>query len=128
MEKDKILETVVDNLDYIVQKDILVKPLDKIKFKKKVSEPVATGKKDKEGSPKYEIKEVEKEVASEFTLGIIIAMPAIEEIRKGLTYKEGDTNRISCTTHTFVVLLDCGMACPQRIILFQELHSYIQSG
>ena len=91
MEKDKILETVVDNLDYIVQKDILVKPLDKIKFTKKVSEPVATGKKDKEGLPKYEIKEVEKEVTSEFTLGIIIAMPAIEEIRKGLNYKEGDT-------------------------------------
>ena len=89
--EDKILETVIDNLDYIVQKDILVKPLDPVMYKKKVSEPVATGKKDKDGNPKYEIKEIEKDVASEFTLGVIIAMPAIEEVRKGLSYKAGDT-------------------------------------
>lgn len=69
------LDTVINSLGYIPVKDILVKPLDPIKVTKEIVEQVPTGKKDENGFEEYETKKEVKEVASDFSKGIIIAIP-----------------------------------------------------
>ena len=69
------LDTVINSLEYIPVKDILVKPLDPIKVTKEIVEQVPTGKKDENGFEEYETKTEVKEVPSDFSKGIIIAIP-----------------------------------------------------
>lgn len=69
------LDTVINSLEYIPVKDILVKPLDLIKVTKEIVEQVPTGKKDENGFEEYETKTEVKEVTSDFSKGIIIAIP-----------------------------------------------------
>ena len=69
------LDTVINSLEYIPVKDILVKPLDPIKVTKEIVEQVPTGKKDENGFEEYETKTEVKEVTSDFSKGIIIAIP-----------------------------------------------------
>ena len=69
------LDTVINSLEYIPVKDILVKPLDPIKVTKEMVEQVPTGKKDENGFEEYETKTEVKEVPSDFSKGIIIAIP-----------------------------------------------------
>ena len=47
--EDKVLETVVNGLEYTPLQDILVKPLAPIMLKKEVTEAVGTGEKDVDG-------------------------------------------------------------------------------
>ena len=60
--EDKVLETVINGLEYIPLKDILIKPLEPIMLKKEVTEAVGTGEKDVDGYEKFETKTEVKEV------------------------------------------------------------------
>lgn len=51
--EDKVLETVVNGLEYSFEKDILVKPLAPIMVTKEYTEQIPTGEKDEEGFNKY---------------------------------------------------------------------------
>mgnify|MGYP006953403150 CR=1 FL=1 len=67
--EDKVLETVVNGLEYSFEKDILVKPLTPIMVTKEYTEQIPTGEKDEEGFNKYEVKTHTKEVESDFAKG-----------------------------------------------------------
>jgi hypothetical protein len=72
--EDKVLETVINGLEYIPLKDILIKPLEPIMLKKEVTEAVGTGEKDVDGYEKFETKTEVKEVESEWRTGIVLAI------------------------------------------------------
>lgn len=78
--EDKVLETVVNSIGFTFEKDILVKPLEPIKIKKKVTEMVPSNKKDNDGTEKYETKETIKDIESDFEKGIIIAIPTLPDV------------------------------------------------
>ena len=73
--EDKVLETVVNGLEYSFEKDILVKPLAPIMITKEYTEQIPTGEKDEEGFNKYEVKTHTKEVESDFAKGIVLIVP-----------------------------------------------------
>lgn len=85
--EDKVLETVVNGLEYSFEKDILVKPLAAIKVEKEYTEQIPTGEKDEEGFNKYETKTHTKEIESDFAKGIVLSLPTSAEC----TVKVGDT-------------------------------------
>lgn len=85
--EDKVLETVVNGLEYSFEKDILVKPLAPIMVTKEYTEQIPTGEKDEEGFNKYEVKTHTKEVESDFAKGIVLSIP----IGTDSTIKVGDT-------------------------------------
>lgn len=86
--EDKILETVVEGMEYAPLKDILVKPLEPIILKKEVTEAVGTGEKDIDGYEKFETKTEVKDVESEWARGIVLSIPESMEITD---FKVGDT-------------------------------------
>lgn len=86
--EDKVLQTVIEGLQYAPLKDVLIKPLEPIKITKEVTEAVGTGKKDVDGYEKFETKTQVKEVESDWRLGIVLAIPAslkLEDITVGDT-------------------------------------------
>lgn len=85
--EDKVLETVVNGLEYSFEKDILVKPLAPTMVTKEYTEQIPTGEKDEEGFNKYEVKTHTKEVESDFAKGIVLSIP----IGTNSTIKVGDT-------------------------------------
>ena len=85
--EDKVLETVVNGLEYSFEKDILVKPLTPIMVTKEYTEQIPTGEKNEEGFNKYEVKTHTKEVESDFAKGIVLSIP----IGTDSTIKVGDT-------------------------------------
>lgn len=89
--EDKVLETVINGLEYIPLRDILVKPLEPIILKKEVTEAVGTGEKDVDGYEKFETKTQVKEVESEWRTGIVLAIG--EELTQQSTFgfAVGDT-------------------------------------
>ena len=46
---DKVLETVIEGLEYTFEKDILVKPLEPVMITKEYEEQIPTGETDEEG-------------------------------------------------------------------------------
>ena len=78
--EDKVLETVVNGLEYSFEKDILVKPLAPIMVTKEYTEQIPTGEKD-------EVKTHTKEVESDFAKGIVLSIPTGADS----TIKVGDT-------------------------------------
>lgn len=76
MAEDKLLlEQVIEKLEFKFTRDMLVKPLPEEYVEKEVSEPVATGKKDKDGIEKYETKAEVKKVPTTFRKGVVLALP-----------------------------------------------------
>lgn len=73
--EDKVLETVINGLEFDFLKDALIKPLPPVMLSKEVTEQVPTGEKDEEGFEKYDTKTEVKEVESEWSTGIILALP-----------------------------------------------------
>lgn len=86
--EDKVLETVIEGMEYIPLKDALIKPLPPIKITKEVSEAVGTGEKDVDGYEKFETKTETKEVESEWRTGIILVLPL--EVKE-TSFSVGDT-------------------------------------
>lgn len=86
MGEDKVLETVVERIEYNFLKDILVKPLEKTKVSKEFTEQIPTGEVDEDGYNKYETKTEVMEVYSDWATGIILALPTELE----LAFKIGD--------------------------------------
>lgn len=75
-DKDKILlKQVVEKVEYTFTRDILVKPLPEEFVEKEITEPVATGKKDKDGIDQYETKSEIKKVPTYFRKGVVLAIP-----------------------------------------------------
>ena len=83
---DKVLETVIEGLEYTFEKDILVKPLEPVMITKEYEEQIPTGEQDEEGFNKYEVKKHTKEVESDFAIGIVLSVPTSVES----PYKPGD--------------------------------------
>ena len=84
---DKVLETVVEGIEFTFEKDILVKPLEPVMVTKEWEEQIPTGEQDEEGFNKYETKKHTKEVESDFAKGIVLSIPTVVET----TIKVGDT-------------------------------------
>lgn len=84
---DKVLETVVEGIEFTFEKDILVKPLEPVMVTKEWEEQIPTGEQDEEGFNKYETKKHTKEVESDFAKGIVLSIPTVVET----TVKIGDT-------------------------------------
>lgn len=74
---DKVLETVVNDIEYTFEKDFLVKPLDPIMIEKVFTTQIPNGKKDEEGNNLYDTKEEKKSVESDFEKGIVIGIPNV---------------------------------------------------
>ena len=72
---DKVLETVVEGIEFTFEKDILVKPLEPVMITKEYEEQIPTGEQDEEGFNKYEVKKHTKEVESDFAKGIVLSVP-----------------------------------------------------
>jgi hypothetical protein len=89
--EDKILETVVNNLEYTFEKDVLVKPLEPVMVKKDIITQIPTGEKDEDGFEKYETKTETKDVESEFLKGVVLALPTCLTTPEESTYKVGST-------------------------------------
>ena len=69
--EDKVLESVVNALEFKTTKDVLVKPLEPIMVEKDIA--VGTGEKDVDG---YEKMVTEKQtVESDFEEGLILCLP-----------------------------------------------------
>ena len=77
IDQDKVLDDVINKIDYTMIKDILVKPLDTPKVMKHIVEQVPTDKIDEETKATiYETKESDKEVDSAFRKGIVLRLPS----------------------------------------------------
>lgn len=75
MEQDKVLETVINKLDFIPTKDMIIKPLEDEYVEKEITKLVQTGNKDENG---YEITDNEttiEKVLTTFKKGIVLALP-----------------------------------------------------
>lgn len=77
---DKLLQSVVNAIEYTFEKDFLVKPMEPVKIKKKYVEQIPNGKRDDEGNNLYDTKETTKEVESDFEIGLILAIPTCYEL------------------------------------------------
>ena len=84
--EDKILETVVNKLEFEFLKDALIKPLAPIMVTKEITEQIPLDEVDEEGFKKYDTKTEVKEVESDWATGIVIAMPFEDD-----KIKVGDT-------------------------------------
>lgn len=82
--EDKVLETVLNGLQYTPLKDVLVKPLEPIMVTKEVSEQIPTGVVDEDGYNEYEIKTSTKEVESEWATGIVLTIPNDTDVKFGV--------------------------------------------
>lgn len=86
--ENKILDAVINGINYTMLKDVLVKPLGPIMVTKEITEQIPTGEKDEDGFNKYETKVETKEVESEYSTGIVLKIPTcLTECE----YKVGDT-------------------------------------
>lgn len=75
-EDKKLLDTVVNGIEYQFTRDILVKPLADEYIEKEITKPVMTGEKDVDG---YEITESEtkvEKVLTTFAKGIVLSIPS----------------------------------------------------
>lgn len=72
--EDKILETVLDNLEYSFCKDMLVKPLADEYVEKEIVKPVITGK-DKDNMDLNDTEVSKEKVLTTFRKGIVLATP-----------------------------------------------------
>lgn len=86
--EDKVLETIVNGLEYAPLRDVLVKPLEPIMLTKEVTEAIGTGEKDIDGYEKFETKTEVKEVESEWKMGIVLSIP---DAFKDDNFEVGDT-------------------------------------
>ena len=84
---DKVLETVIEGIEFTFEKDVLVKPLEPVMITKEYEEQIPTGEQDEEGFNKYEVKKHSKEIESDFARGIVLAVPTQVES----SIKLGDT-------------------------------------
>ena len=86
--EDKILNTVLEGLNYTPLKDILIKPLAPIKLQKEDTEAVGTGEKDIDGYGKFDTKTSVKEVESDWREGVVLAIA--EELVEACKFAIGD--------------------------------------
>jgi hypothetical protein len=76
VSNEKLLEIILERLEYSPVKDVLVKPLSPIMLKKIKNVPVQTDELDEEGKPLMKMEEQEVEVESIFREGVVLAVPS----------------------------------------------------
>lgn len=74
--EDKVLETVVNGINWNMLKDVLVKPLAPIMVTKEFTEQIPNGKVDENGFNEYDTQTETKEVESDWATGIVLKIPA----------------------------------------------------
>lgn len=75
-DEDKVLETVINGIEYKPLRDILLKPLEAKLIKKIIKTPIPTGEMDEtSGAMKYDVKEEEKEMEADFREGVVLRLP-----------------------------------------------------
>lgn len=101
IDQSQLAEDVASKINYDFMDAYLVKPLEPIKVKKEITEPVYTSNKpeeDKNGviANDYEVKTEVKEVDSDYRKGVILKVPYVytglneEERNKLYEFKVGD--------------------------------------
>lgn len=109
--EDKVLESVIEKLEFKTTKDVLVKPLEPIMVEKDIA--VGTGEKDVDG---YEKMVTEKQtVESDFEEGIVLLIPC--DIAGDFKFKVGD--RVLYTkkfAKSFDVFKDSKLVKPYDIV------------
>lgn len=86
---DKLIEETLKNIDYTVINDVLVKTLTPVKVNKIITEQVPTGEKDENGYEMYDTKDEEKEVESDWSIGVVLCLPKVSVTEHPFTV--GDT-------------------------------------
>ena len=76
VSNEKLLEIILERLEYSPVKDVLVKPLAPITLKKIKNVPVQTDELDEDGKPLMKMEEQEVEVESIFREGVVLANPS----------------------------------------------------
>lgn len=77
VNQKEVLNVVLNELNYSMVKDILVKPLPVKKVMKNIVEQIPTNEVDEDTKAfKYETKEYTKEVDSVFREGVVLALPS----------------------------------------------------
>lgn len=74
-KEDKLITETLKELEYTIIKDVLVKPLTPVKVTKEIIEQVPTGEKDENGYNLYDTKSEVKEVDSDWSIGVVLALP-----------------------------------------------------
>lgn len=120
-DKDKILlNQVIDKVEYTFTRDILVKPLPEEFVEKEITEPVVTGKKDKDGIDVYETKTEVKKVPTNFKKGIVLAIPTGYEWQDKENHPEvGDLVAYpSKVAASFDLFKDSQLVNPYNVVAF----------
>lgn len=73
--EDKVLETVVNGINWNMLKDVLVKPLAPVMVTKEFTEQIPNGKVDENGFNEYDTQTEIKEVESDWATGIVLKIP-----------------------------------------------------
>lgn len=111
--EDKVLETVINGLEYLPTKDVLVKPLEPIMIEKDVA--VGTGEVDVDG---YEKMTTEKQtVESDFAVGIVLALPT--DTNKDTVYSFGVGSKVVYAkkfAKTFDLFKDSQLVKPYDVV------------
>lgn len=117
---EMLLKQVVDKIEYTFTRDILVKPLPEEYVEREITEPVATGKKDKDGIDKYETKTEVKKVPTTFRKGIVLAIPTGYEWQDKDNHPEvGDLIAYpSKMTAPFDLFKDSQLVNPYNVVAF----------
>lgn len=76
MDNKELLKSVTDRLEYLVIKDMLVKPLEDEYVSKEIISPIPTGNKDEDGVEEYDSESKIEEVLTTFRKGIVLASPS----------------------------------------------------
>ena len=76
VSNEKLLEIILERLEYSPVKDVLVKPSAPIMLKKIKNVPVQTDELDEDGKPLMKMEEQEVEVESIFREGVVLAVPS----------------------------------------------------
>ena len=89
VSNEKLLEMVIEKLEYEPIKDILVKPLEPVMIEKEVNVPFKSEELDEDGQPIMEMRKEMQQVPSIFRKGIVLALPIDSAYCKEI--KVGDT-------------------------------------
>lgn len=86
--EDLLLKETLEKIEYTLFKDVLVKTLSPIRVEKPITEQIPIGELDEMGYQKYDTKTEVKEVDSDWSIGVVLQIPA--ECGEQ-PYKVGDT-------------------------------------
>lgn len=120
VDEKMIIDDIQKVLKFEFTRDILIKPLPVEYVEKEITEPVATGKKDKDGVDKYDTKTEVKKVPTTFRKGIVLAIPSGYEWQDKNNHPEvGDTIAFPAKAAAYFDLFkDSQLVNPYNVVAF----------